>query len=128
MPGTFSAATAKAMVDAAVSGATTLEVWTVDYGAKLAEIPITFGSASEALPSVATVTGLPITASASGSGTAGAFRVTAGGSTRWEGTGTDALNTANAIVVIDNLTIASGDGVKLISCGLGFPGSLSAGA
>jgi hypothetical protein len=124
MTATFTAATAKAMMDAAISGVTKLEIWTADYVTRLAEFTITFGAATEAIPSVTTVGSLPISTTGLADGTAGAFRVVTASATRWEGTGVTAVNTSAALVTLTNLSITTGQTVNLTACSLSFAGSV----
>ena len=124
MTATFTAVTAKAMMDAAIAGVTKLEIYTAAYGSKLAEFTISFGAASEAIPSVTTVGDLPISTTGLDEGTAGAFRVVTASDTRWEGTGANAVNTSDALVVLTNLSIATGQTVNLTACSLSFAGTL----
>jgi hypothetical protein len=121
----FTAATAKAMMDAAATGVTKLEVWTVDYGTKLASFDITFEPATEDIPSVLMVGSLPISTTGLDDGIAGAFRVVTDSATRWEESGSSAVNISEAMVTLaPSLVIATGQTVNLTACSLSFAGTL----
>jgi hypothetical protein len=112
------------------SGPGKLQVFTDDYETMLAEFTLSdpaFGAATVADPSVKTAAGMPKTTTGAATGTAGSFRVVDSDNVMmWEGTGSTAVNTASAMVVLTNLSITSGQTVNLVSMTLSFAGTLSA--
>jgi hypothetical protein len=128
----LSNATKAAALDAIVDrvDAGKLQIFTDAYGTMLAEFTLSdpaFGSATVADPSVATAASMPKTTTGAATGTAGSFRVVDSDNVMmWEGTGSTAVNTAAAMVVLTNLSITTGQTVNLVSMTLSFAGTLSA--
>ena len=89
---------AQAACNAVVGSAVRLRIYTASYAEELATITIAYASASNACPSVADLTGLPITAAWLATGTAASYRVTnADGSVvYWEGNGAAAIATTGS--------------------------------
>jgi hypothetical protein len=121
----LSNATKAAALDAIVdrvdagTGAGKLQIFTAAYGALLAEFTLddpAFGAATVADPSVATASGMPKSTTGVANGTAGSFRVVASDNVMmWEGTGSSAVNTSAAMVILTNLSISTGQTVNLVS-------------
>ena len=132
----LSNATKAAALDAIVdrvdagSGPGKLQIFTDAYGTMLAEFTLSdpaFGAATVADPSVVTAAGMPKTTTGAATGTAGSFRVVDSDNVMmWEGSGSTAVNTAAAMVVLTNLSITTGQTVNLVSMTVSFAGTLSA--
>ena len=113
------------------SGTAQVEVYTASHATLLVEFDLAstpFGTATTPTagnPSIATATGLPdtpIEGTAVATGTAAAYRIKdKDGTVRAEGSGSDAVNTAAAVVILNNLSIASGQTVNLNDCKLAMP-------
>jgi len=123
----LSNARAKAALDAIISGAVRLRIYTAGYSTELVAFTISFGAATTASPSVATVGSTPISDTWDNTGTAAAYRVTnaAGDEIYWENTGTDAVNTSAAQVVLSNLSAVSGQPVNLNSFTMTMPTTMA---
>ena len=131
----LSNATKAAALDAIVdrvdagAGAGKLQIFTDAYGSLLAEFTLSdpaFGAATVADPSVATAASMPKTTTGAATGTAGSFRVVDSDNVMmWEATGSTAVNTSAAMVVLTNLSITTGQTVNLVSMSLSFAGTLA---
>ena len=111
------------------SAAGKLQIFTDSYGTLLAEFTFSdpaFVSATVASPSVATAASLPKATTGIAAGTAGAFRIVDSNNTMvWEESGSTAVNTSTAMVIMTNLAIDVGQTVNLVGCSLSFSGTLS---
>lgn len=113
------------------SGTAQVEIYTASHATLLVEFDLAatpFGTAttpSAGSPSIATATGLPgtpIEGTAVADGDAGAYRIKdKDGTVRAEGSGTDAVNTASAVVILNNLSITNGQTVNLNDLKLAMP-------
>jgi len=119
----LSNARAKAALDAIISGAVRLRLYTAAYATELATITISFGAATTASPSVATVGSTPIVGTWLADGTVAAYRVTnaAGDEIYWSNTGTDAVNTSGAQVIINSTSATNGASFELTSFTMTMP-------
>ena len=109
---------AKDGLDAKIAGAVRLRIYTADFITELAVFTITFGAATNACPSVATVGSVPISGSWIATGTAGAYRVTNadGNVVRWGHSGANAVaTTGSPHVLLSTTSAVNGAAVSLNS-------------
>jgi hypothetical protein len=115
---------------AIVEDAAKLQIFTDAYGTLLAEFTLSvpaFGAPTVASPSVATGASMPKTTTGAATGTAGSYRVVnASNVMLWEGTGSTAVNTSAAQVILTNLSISTGQTVNLVSMTMSFAGTITA--
>lgn len=114
-------------LDAITFGVTKLRLYTENYVTLLAEFSITFNPATDFLPSIASISGTPISTTALAAGDALAFRVINDlDEVRWQGSGIGAvgLNTSNAIVKLSNTNLMTGQEVLLNTMALSSTGQL----
>jgi len=115
---------AQAACNAVVGSAVRLRIYTSAYASELATITIAYGSATNACPSVANLTGLPITAAWSADGTAASYRVTnADGSVvYWEGNGVAAIaTTGTPQLLLSNVNAVNSAQVQVLSLAYSVP-------
>lgn len=108
------------LVDAGAGANGTLEICTTSFGSVLISFDFAataFGASTAAAPSVATAASLPITATASGNGTAADFRVKdADGNVIWSESGGVTATGGGGTVEITSTTISSGSSYDLTAC------------
>jgi hypothetical protein len=108
------------------AGAGKLKLYTANYALLLAVLTLNdppFGTPTEASPSVSTLVVSPeITTSGLADGTAAAFQFTDSNDlVHWQETGSGAVGTSNALVIVSTTAIEVGQQLKVISCTLSFP-------
>jgi hypothetical protein len=111
----FPDARANAALDALLSGATKIRIYTASYAAQLCEVPITIGSAAvSAGVSTITVSGLPISDTWDATGTAASFRVlNVSNGTVYEGTGSFAVGVTGGGAFLQLSSVATVSGAPL---------------
>jgi len=111
------------------SAAGKLQIYTAAFGTLLIEFTLddpAFGTATSASPSVAAAAGLPKTAVAADDGTAAAYRfVDSDDNVRISRTGSGAVGTSAADVILSNTSIVDGRTYELTAATLTMPATLA---
>jgi hypothetical protein len=131
----FSTAARNAALDARVAAAgnsQVIKVWSgsvpancaaADTGTKLVEFDLPLSSWNAASGGQKTLVGLPITVAASGTGTAGNFRLYNSAATTCHMQGTVTAIGGGGDMTIDNLALAAGQSVVIFTFSLTEPGA-----
>jgi|GEM_PF-4051461 len=113
----YSDLSTNAAVNAQLATVARVRFFTANFALQLAEIPITFAAAAvTAGVSTAAVSGIPISDTWDATGTVGSVRLlTSANVVVFEGSGSWAVGTANAVFILNTIAAVTGGALQVIS-------------